>query len=83
MSRLADRIIASHQKIVKGDEWYAGDHAPFAFRGIPCMAVTSSDLFEGALEHTHTSKDTLDTIDFGMIKSTAQFLIEVISSKLR
>lgn len=43
-------LTAKNRTVVKGTEWYAGDHAVFAFRGIPCLAVTSSDLFEGALE---------------------------------
>ncbi|MNU09417.1 hypothetical protein D3C72_2559650 [compost metagenome] len=44
------------------------------------MVVTSSDFFDGALEYTHTPKDTLDTVDFEMVKPTAQHLIDVIDS---
>lgn len=73
-------MIEIHQKIVKGDQWYAGDHCAFALKGIPCLAVTSSDLFEGALEYTHTPKDTLNIIDSEMITTTAKFLSEVINN---
>jgi aminopeptidase YwaD len=73
-------MIETHQKIVKGDQWYAGDHCAFALKGIPCLAVTSSDLFEGALEYTHTPKDTLNIINSEMIATTAKFLLEVINN---
>lgn len=64
----------------KGKEWYAGDHVPFIFRGVPCVVVTSSDFFDGALEYTHTPMDTLDTVDFRLIKPTAQLLTDIIDS---
>ncbi len=79
IARLADTLIANSPRILKGKEWYAGDHAPFIFRGIPCIVVTSSDFFDGALENTHTPKDTLDTVDFELIKPTAQYLADIIS----
>ena len=40
MQAAADKVISCSPDIVKGDAWYAGDHAPFLFRGTPCMAVT-------------------------------------------
>jgi aminopeptidase YwaD len=64
--------------IIQGQEWYAGDHATFVFRGIPCLVATSCDLFSGGLEYTHTPKDTLDTIDIDMVKYTVRYLSEVI-----
>lgn len=79
-TNLAKTLIKRSPQIVKGNEWYAGDHVPFVFRNIPCMAITSSDFFDGALEHTHTPKDTLDTIDFELIKPTAQYILDVIDS---
>lgn len=80
IERITNTLITNSPKMSKGKEWYAGDHAPFIFRGVPCLVVTSSDLFDGALEHTHTPKDTLDTVDFELIQPTAQFLTNVIDS---
>ena len=54
---VVDRLMQTQNEVVYGPEWYAGDHAAFAFRGIPCMVLTSSDLFEGGLDHTHTMRD--------------------------
>ena len=80
LTDLLDTQMARSENIVKGIEWYAGDHAMFAFREIPCIAVTSSNLFESALEITHTEKDTIDRLDTNLIKETANFLAELIRS---
>ncbi len=79
-TKLAETLITNNPQIIKGNEWYASDHVPFLFRNIPCMAITSSDFFDGALEHTHTPKDTLDTVDFELMKPTVQYIINVIDS---
>ncbi|NMM64570.1 M28 family peptidase [Clostridium sp. P21] len=78
ISEIINCTMGRSEKIVKGKEWYAGDHVPFIFRGIPCLVVTSSDLFSGALEYTHTSEDTLDTIDFDMIDHIVRYIVEII-----
>lgn len=75
--------IKRYEKIVNGCEWYAGDHCAFTLKGIPCLAVTSSDLFEGALEYTHTFKDTLNTIDPELITTTAKFISDVIKNWIK
>ncbi|WP_406541872.1 M28 family metallopeptidase [Clostridium ljungdahlii] len=80
ISEIINCTIGKSEEIVKGRKWYAGDHAPFIFRGIPCLVVTSSDLFSGGLEYTHTSKDTLDTIDFDMIGHIVRYIIEIIAN---
>lgn len=82
MQAVSNKLIEKNPNIVNGEPWYAGDHAPFLFRGIPCMAVTSSDFFEGALEHTHTPKDTLDTVDGKLVTVSAKFLTDILSKIL-
>ncbi|AGG08054.1 peptidase M28 [Dehalococcoides mccartyi] len=69
-----------NSNIVIGDQWYAGDHAVFAFRGTPCIAVTSSNLFESVLQITHTQRDTVDQISDDMINQTAEFLTGLVKS---
>ncbi|WP_454054993.1 hypothetical protein [Clostridium sp. Marseille-Q7071] len=72
--------IEKSKNVVIDKEWYSGDHTMFAFKKIPCIAVTSSDLFESALDITHTEMDTIDQIDFNLIKDTSDFLSEIINS---
>jgi len=68
----------SDDMITIGEEWYAGDHSMFAFKGTRCIAVTSSNLFETVLELTHTENDTLENVDAELIKKTADFLSNLI-----
>lgn len=80
LSKKLNNEITKSKNIVRGKEWYSGDHTMFAFKKIPCIAVTSSDLFESALDITHTEMDTIDQIDFNLIKDTSDFLSEFINS---
>ncbi len=70
----ATKLFKHYPVINKGPDWYAGDHCAFAVNGIPCIAVTSSDLFEGGLVKTHTPNDTLDCIDMNLISPTAEYI---------
>lgn len=74
----ATSLFKQHPTVVEGGAWYAGDHCAFAFQGIPCMAVTSSDLFQGGLKDTHTPKDTLETVDFTLIQQAAAYIADYI-----
>jgi aminopeptidase YwaD len=72
--------ISKNENVVKGAEWYAGDHSMFVYGGIPCIAVTSSDLEGTVLDLTHTEKDTIDHISYSLISETADFLAGFIKS---
>lgn len=76
---VVDRLMQTQNEVVYGPEWYAGDHAAFAFRGIPCMVLTSSDLFEGGLDNTHTMRDTLDTVDLSQVELAANYINQYIT----
>ncbi len=71
-------MISENDYIEKGQQWFAGDHAMFAFQEIPCVAVTSSNLFEGVLDLTHTPNDTIENINFDILKKTSDFLTKLI-----
>ena len=75
---VVDRLMQTQNEVVYGPEWYAGDHAAFAFRGIPCMVLTSSDLFEGGLDNTHTMRDTLDTVDLSQIELAVNYITKIV-----
>lgn len=79
----AIRLMAGYPDVVTGPEWYSGDHSAFAYRGIPCMAVTSNDLYEGALAYTHTYKDTPEIVDCALIKPTGKYVANLITLLLR
>ncbi len=74
-----DCLMKTQKEVIYGPEWYAGDHAAFAFRGIPCMVLSSSDLFEGGLDNTHTMRDTLETVDLNQVEVAASFINQYIT----
>ena len=76
---VVDRLMQIQDEVVYGPEWYAGDHAAFAFRGIPCMVLSSSDLFEGGLDDTHTMRDTLDTVDLNQVELAADYISQTVA----
>lgn len=78
LTELINGMIAEQENVVIGEPWYAGDHAAFAFQGVPCIAVTSSDIFAGGLNDTHTMGDTVDTVDVRLLSETASFLADVV-----
>lgn len=80
---LSDKLITEikrNENVIIGAEWYSGNHSMFVYRGIPCIAVTSSNLYGQVLELTHTGKDTMDQISYSLISETAAFLAEFIQS---
>lgn len=66
-------------KLREGEPWYSGDHAMFAFQNIPCVAVTSSDMFTDAIRLTHTPKDTADVVDTKLIKALGETVADMIA----
>lgn len=80
MQAAADKVTEKSPAITNGDIWYAGDHGLFLFRGVPCMAVASSDMMDGALAYTHTPGDTLETVDTALIGASARYLVDAIDA---
>ncbi|MBP2144545.1 aminopeptidase YwaD [Methanococcus voltae] len=70
--------IINKYNVVLGTEWYAGDHAMFAFQGTPCIVATSSDLFEKGIFTTHTYADTLENVDENLLDELANNLYHII-----
>lgn len=50
----------------------------FVFKGVPAIAVTSSNLFGKVLELTHSAKDVRRNIDEELLGKTAEYLAELI-----
>ncbi|MCG8478479.1 MAG: M28 family peptidase [Spirochaetales bacterium] len=73
-------IVEKNDTAVAGEQWVAGDHAMFAFQGVPCVAVTSSNLMETVLDLIHTAGDTVDNVDGTLIETAADTIAEIIRS---
>jgi len=79
-AQLLSEEMAKYEDIVQGPQWYAGDHSMFVYGGIPCLALTSSDLYGGVLDLTHTDKDTIEQVSCELIEKTANFIAGLIEA---
>lgn len=65
-----------------GEPWYESDHAVFAMRGVPAVAVTSADVHDLLETIVHTSRDTLETVDADLLVDVAQALPGLVDAVL-
>lgn len=73
-----DAEIAKHAGISRGPEWVEGDHSVFAFQGVPCLAVTSSDLREGVMKISHTPQDVREGVDPDLLDEAGSFIAGLV-----
>ncbi len=64
--------------VTEGDPWFSGDHAVFAMRGVPALAITSRDMEKLWTEVAHTAADTPDLIDSALLAETARFIADIV-----
>jgi len=74
-----DEMMSGFERIERGPEWVEGDHSIFVFQGVPCLAVTSSNLREGVMAVSHTPADTLDGVERELLVETADFIAELVN----
>ncbi|HET6351755.1 MAG TPA: M28 family peptidase [Coriobacteriia bacterium] len=72
-----DAVLADFPDIDRGPEWFASDHAIFAMRGVPSLAITSRDFGDLWESIAHTTHDVADNLDYELIAQVA-FAIEKI-----
>ena len=73
-----DAVLAPYPRVERGPEWVEGDHSIFVFQGIPCIALTSSNLREGVMAVSHTPNDTVDGVDLGLLVEAADFFAAMV-----
>lgn len=77
-TRTAAARAAETGDVVEGPEWPASDHMIFVMRGIPAIAVTSSDFVTASRGFSHTPKDVPEILDFDLLAQTARFVADLI-----
>lgn len=60
------------------DPWVESDHAIFAMRGIPAVAVTSQDVHQLLGGLAHTAADTLDVLDLDVLEDVVAAIPELL-----
>ncbi len=75
-----DEAFGQSESIVAGPAWYQSDHAIFAMRGHPAVAVTT-ELVDEMLETLfHASTDTPDQVDIELLVDVAQAIGRLVTS---
>ena len=72
----ARRILEAHS-LIEGEPWWQGDHALFAMRGRPAIALTSERIEELNREVIHTAADTPDLVSSTRLVEAACAILEV------
>jgi aminopeptidase YwaD len=78
--RVRARVAARHDWCI-GEPWYESDHAIFATREIPTLALTSSMAHEDLAAVIHTERDTLRVVDPAILAGVASFLTETLAAR--
>ena len=64
--------------LIAGPSWPQSDHMVFAMAGRPAVALTSSDLETVMREVAHSSTDTPDLVDVGLLEDAARGIAALI-----
>ncbi len=73
-----DEAITGNATMTTGEEWYASDHTIFAMRGVPALAIASSELMGETIRLTHTPHDTPDKVGMELVEGMIDFITEVV-----
>jgi aminopeptidase YwaD len=72
------RVFATRDDFIRGPDWYQSDHAIFAMRGRPALAITTEYVQEMLGELFHSAADTPDQVDIDLVVGIAEALEELI-----
>jgi len=75
----ADAVFGAYAGIMKGEQWYQGDHMIFVQNGRPAMAITAELFPELMATVTHTAKDTPEIVDCDKLAEIAHALHDFIT----
>jgi aminopeptidase YwaD len=70
--------IVVKSNLLEGEQWYSGDHGMFVFQEIPCIAITSNDMFTDTIKLTHTQNDIVENVDMELLKELSKTIVDII-----
>jgi len=83
LADLVGRTAAGNASVAEGPQWPASDHMIFAMRGVPALAVTSTDFATAAGRYAHTPADVPAILDYDLLAGTARFIAELVAAVSR
>lgn len=79
VTRLAEEVSRENSAVAEGPQWPASDHMIFAMRGIPSVAITSSDFATASRGYSHTPADVPSILDYELLAQTARFIAGLVT----
>lgn len=73
-----DAEIGKFRMIERGPEWVDGDHSIFVFRGVPCLAITSSNMRDEVMSFSHSTQDSVAHLDRELLVEAANFIVDLV-----
>ena len=70
----ADAVLGSYDGIIRGEQWYQGDHMIFVQNGKAAVAITAERFPELMANVTHTPRDTPEIVDCDKLVEIADAL---------
>ena len=77
-SRAIQSWADAHPQLVEGPQWFQSDHAAFAQRGRPALALTSEDFARALGEIAHSPDDLPDVLDLELLAALAGSLADLV-----
>ena len=75
----AETVFGGYGGLMKGDQWYQGDHMIFVQNRNAAIAVTAERFSELMATVTHTPRDTPEIVDCGKLVEVAHALRSLIT----
>jgi aminopeptidase YwaD len=71
-------VFGARDDFMRGPEWFQSDHAIFAMRGRPALAITTEHVQEMLGELFHSAADTPDQVDIDLVVGIASAIEELV-----
>lgn len=82
LDRAVKRALAATPGTMAGEPWFESDHAVFAMRGIPAIAITTAAPFDLLKRITHAPDDGPARIDPAVLADVARFIRSFLGSRV-
>jgi hypothetical protein len=72
-------LVGADKRLTLGQPWFESDHAIFAMRGIPAIAITSGAPFDLLKRRSHVADSAAD-VDPEVLGSVASFIRALLAA---
>ena len=78
LQTLVRKALGKYERVLEGEQWFAGDHMIFVQSERPAVAFTSSKCWDLMATITHTPDDVPENIDGSLLVELAQAVKDMV-----